>query len=106
MYRDKTVKKYKIILIAVLAIICAGLVILLVAKSPAIKGSSDAEGSIRTAVLQSALQCYAVEGAYPPSLDYLTENYGLRINTVDYYVTYDAFAQNQLPDVRVTKRAH
>ena len=35
------------------------------------------------AVQQSALQCYTVEGAYPPNLEYLEENYGLRVNTTD-----------------------
>ena len=37
---------------------------------------------------------------YPPSLAYLTENYGLQVNTEDFYVTYDAFASNLPPTVR------
>ena len=68
--------------------------------------TANAEESIRAAVQQSALQCYVVEGAYPPDLKYLEDHYGLRVNTTDYYVVYDAYAENQLPDVRVTKRVH
>ncbi|MBQ9046838.1 MAG: hypothetical protein IJ120_02950 [Solobacterium sp.] len=60
--------------------------------------------SIRRAVEQSALQCYAVEGVYPPDIDYLKDNYGLRINTDTYIVRYEAYAENQMPNIRVVKR--
>ncbi len=64
----------------------------------------DSAASIRAAIEQAALQCYAVEGVYPPNLAYLQDNYGLQINTDDYYVTYDAFASNLAPDVIVTPK--
>ena len=60
--------------------------------------------AIRTAIQRSALQCYVVEGVYPPNLSYLEENYGLQINTSDYNVTYEAFASNLPPTVRVTRK--
>ena len=60
--------------------------------------------AIREAVQRSALQCYAVEGAYPSDLQYLEDNYGLQVNKQDFYVTYDAFASNLPPTVRVTRR--
>ena len=47
------------------------------------------------------MQCYVVEGVYPENLSYLEENYGLQINTRDFYVAYDAFASNLPPDIRV-----
>ena len=106
MYQDKSSKKWKIVLAAAAIIICAALVWIFIANSPAVKSKNDAAEAIRKAVQQSALQCYVVEGAYPPDLEYLQDNYGLRVNTTDYYVTYDVFAENQLPDVRVTKRVH
>ena len=60
--------------------------------------------AIREAVLRAAVECYSVEGAYPESLDYLTEYYGLSINRNRYIVVYDAFASNQLPDIQVLVR--
>ena len=104
MYRDKTGKKWKIVLAAVVIALCVFLVWFFIYGSPASGGGEDAAASIKRAVQQSALQCYAVEGAYPPDLDYLMENYGLRVNTEDYYITYDAYAQNQMPDVRVSAK--
>ena len=64
----------------------------------------EAIASIRSAVQQSALQCYVIEGVYPSNLAYLQENYGLRINTEAYIIAYDAYAENQMPSVKVVKR--
>ena len=50
------------------------------------------------------LQCYAVEGRYPESLDRLEREYGVQINHDRYIVTYDVFATNQLPDVQVLQK--
>ena len=63
--------------------------------------SEEGAAAIRETVRRSAQQCYVVEGIYPPDLEYLEDNYGLQINTADFYVTYDAFASNQPPTVIV-----
>lgn len=60
--------------------------------------------SVRTAVMDAAMQCAAVEGAYPSSLDYLEEHYGLIVNHDDFAVTYEAFASNLPPSVVVVPR--
>lgn len=60
--------------------------------------------ALRAAIQKSAQQCYVVEGMYPPGLAYLEENYGLRINREDYYVTYEAFASNLPPEVTVKSK--
>ena len=60
--------------------------------------------SLREAVERSARQCYVVEGFYPPSLDYLEENYGLQINTDEFRVYYDVFASNIAPSIQVLSR--
>ncbi len=61
-----------------------------------------------TEVLNNALRraivtCYAVEGRYPPSLDYIDQNYGVSVDKSRYAVFYDAFAANVMPTVRVTQ---
>ena len=59
------------------------------------------ELSVRNAILNSAKQCSAIEGAYPSSLAYLEENYGLVVNRSDYAITYEVFADNVMPNVVV-----
>ncbi|MCQ2437388.1 MAG: hypothetical protein MJ099_03205 [Clostridia bacterium] len=59
---------------------------------------------VKDAVRAALMTCYAVEGAYPAELSYLTEHYGLVYDSERYVVFYDAFASNILPEVRVTER--
>ena len=60
--------------------------------------------AIKNAVIRSAVECYTVEGSYPQSLSYLEDHYGLTVNHRDYIITYDVFAENQLPSVQVLVR--
>ena len=60
--------------------------------------------SLENAIRRSAVHCYATEGAYPESLSYLEEHYGLVINHRDYIVAYEVFAENQPPVVQVLVR--
>ncbi|MEF9974402.1 MAG: hypothetical protein RSJ41_09405 [Clostridia bacterium] len=56
---------------------------------------------VKRAVKRAALTCFALEGRYPQTLDYLAEHYGLRYNANKYIVRYDAFASNVMPDISV-----
>ena len=58
---------------------------------------------VRDAVKNAALTCYAVEGAYPDSVQYLREHYHLAYDEDRYMITYDAFASNMIPDIWVTE---
>lgn len=48
--------------------------------------------------------CYAIEGAYPPDLEHLKENYGVVYDTEKYIVNYECFADNIRPTVNVIER--
>ncbi|MDR1194552.1 MAG: hypothetical protein LBK98_10400 [Peptococcaceae bacterium] len=84
---------------AVVAIFLNGL-------SSAVAGSAEeerrvAEESIRRAVIS----CYAIEGRYPASFDYLKENFGIRVDERKFRVEYDIFASNIMPDITVLELA-
>lgn len=55
------------------------------------------EDSIHKAVLN----CYAIEGSYPATLDYVEQYYGLQIDHDRYDVFYEVFAQNIMPEITV-----
>lgn len=57
--------------------------------------------SLQNAVIQSAVHCYSVEGAYPDSLSYLKKHYGLTWNEKKYKVSYEIVAKNIRPEVKV-----
>ena len=48
--------------------------------------------------------CYAIEGMYPESVEYLCESYGLIYDKSKYIVYYDSFASNIRPTVTVLER--
>lgn len=60
--------------------------------------------SMRTAIVNTALECYAIEGAFPRSIEYLEEHYGLVVNDTDFLVTYECYADNVAPSVVVVLR--
>lgn len=94
-------KSRMILLVAALVLLLASVRVL-----PGIRADvrRESRAAIREAVLHAAVECYAVEGAYPGSLSYLEEKYGLTINHQDFIVTYEVFASNLLPEVQVLVR--
>lgn len=59
------------------------------------------EESLEATIREYAVRCYATEGSYPPSLEYLADNYGLIIDEEHYVYYFDAFAANYMPDIEV-----
>ena len=93
----------KIIALAlVMVVLLAGSV--LVINSMVSAGDAGEVRMVQDAVKNAALTCFAVEGAFPYDLDYLRENYGLAYDEEKYLVLYEAFASNQMPEIRVTIR--
>ena len=62
---------------------------------------SEGKVQLEEAVRRSAVACYAAEGIYPPSLEYLEEHYGVQVDRERYTVIYEVFASNLMPDVTV-----
>jgi hypothetical protein len=58
-----------------------------------------AQDSVRRAVVS----CYAIEGRYPESYEYLAENYGLTVDENKYTVHYEIFAPNIMPEITITQ---
>ncbi len=56
---------------------------------------------LEEALTRAAVACYAIEGAYPPTLEYLVENYDVQINTERFTVKYELYASNLMPDITV-----
>lgn len=67
------------------------------ARGSAAEEKRLAEESIRRAVIS----CYAIEGRYPENYGYIREHYDVRIDEEKYYVVYDVFASNIMPDITV-----
>lgn len=55
---------------------------------------------------RTAVACYAVEGAYPPNVEYMQEHYGLTYDESRYQVHYELFASNFMPEITVMEKRH
>lgn len=65
------------------------------------KSEEESLASLRNAIQRACVQCYAIEGRYPPSVEYLEEHYGIVIDRDRYHVFYDGWASNVMPDITV-----
>ncbi len=61
------------------------------------------EDSLVQAVKRDIVQCYSMEGIYPPSLEYLEEHYGLIYDKDLFFVDYRPIASNIYPDVTIMR---
>lgn len=59
---------------------------------------------LRQSARRAVVQCYAIEGNYPADVEYLEQNYGLEYNHDKYFIDYQIFASNVMPDLEVYER--
>ena len=59
---------------------------------------------LETALRRAAVACYAAEGVYPPTVEYLQQHYGVQIEEERYIVFYEIFANNLMPDITVLEK--
>ena len=103
MYQEKRNNRTGVVLVVCLCILALAAAIFAFSGSRS-DVDEEAMEAIRDAIRRSALQCYVVEGVYPPDLAYLEDHYGLQVNTENYYVVYEAFASNLAPDITVIRK--
>ena len=74
--------------------------------STTISGDNTAKSKnlLERALTRSITQCYALEGTYPPDLQYLVDHYGLIYDADYYYIDYTYIGANLRPDVTIIER--
>ena len=100
----KLIRDHKFIAACLIVAVIAGCAVFGMLLEGAGKDKAEQADSIAQTIYDRALQCYVIEGAYPESLSYLEENYGLAVNKKDYTIVYTPYAENQPPEIRVIYR--
>lgn len=91
----------------ILSVLCiATLLFFFVRAVDNIGKASDSEQTeiLNRALTRSITACYALEGAYPPDIDYLTKHYGLTYDDTEYFIDYQYIGANLRPDVTIIKK--
>lgn len=98
--RNRRLKKAGVYAAALVLLVCGALLLFRTRQSVEAQQTTAIRRSVETA----AVECYALEGSYPPSLAYLVRNYGLVLDTRHYVYRYQIFAVNLPPDVFVFRK--
>ena len=90
-------------LAALLAALC---LVLFISSLASVDRQQGEEGrqQLETALRRAAVACYAAEGVYPPTVEYLQQHYGVQIEEERYIVFYEIFANNLMPDITVLEK--
>ena len=59
---------------------------------------------VESNIRKAAISCYAIEGAYPQTMDYLEDHYGLQFDHDKYVVEYDIIGSNVMPWIAVAEK--
>ena len=86
----------------VTALVFAATILVLVFALSQVDERSEQQQAIalENAIMRATLTCYAVEGRYPASVQYLKDHYGIVYNEEKFIVVIDAFG-NMLPNIHV-----
>ena len=81
-------------------------VLVFVVLMPALQSISNGtrgqqKASLENALSRAVVQCYALEGRYPESLNYLIDHYGVVYDKKMFFVDYQPIAENIKPTFTV-----
>lgn len=93
------------VLFASVGVFLALLVLLLCAVNSVSSGTERRQReTLERALNRCITWCYAVEGSYPETLNYMKEHYGLRYDEERFFVDYHSRGSNLLPDVTILEK--
>jgi len=92
--------------IAVTVPLMLGILLVFVMSVSGLETDRKKEGrqQLEEVLRRTAVTCYAAEGFYPPDLEYMREQYGLRYNENEYVIYYERFASNLMPVITVLEK--
>ncbi|MEG0365267.1 MAG: hypothetical protein RR585_00420 [Coprobacillus sp.] len=79
-------------------IICFGL------YSTSASSIENQKKSLEQALHRGIIECYAIEGRYPQSLNYLIDEYHIIYNEDDFDIDYEVIASNIMPNITVIQK--
>lgn len=89
-----------IILTIVIFVVVAGILYGQIKNMSKEVGQSDVD-MLKDALENAVVTCYAIEGRYPESLEYIEEHYGVKIDGEKYFVDYNKNLINMKPQISV-----
>ena len=79
-------------------------ILLVSAGSVSERQQAESLTQMEDTIYKAVLNCYAIEGSYPATIDYVEQHYGLQIDHDRYDVFYEIFAENVMPEITVIEK--
>ena len=99
-YEELRARRWRRVITALVCLaLCAAVALAVVWGSSVAR--HQAVNSVRESVITASMQCAAVEGSYPSSIEHLEKYYGLVIDHDHYMVYYEWLGDNVPPTVTV-----
>lgn len=95
-----------VIKIIALFLILVGILFCMIKAANKMGASQQSESlkQLDNSIRKAVMTCYATEGVYPPSVQYMKDNYGIQIDEDRFTVFYEVQGDNMMPDVTVMER--
>ena len=88
--------------VAFVAVVVVAIILVFIGLGNLNSTQSDKQLQIaKDAIMKAAVQCYALESQFPPSLQYLVDNYGLTLDEDKFIYHYRVIGSNLVPDIQV-----
>ena len=68
------------------------------------RSSEEELATLEAAIYRSVAHCYATEGFYPESLEYLKDEYHITYDSDKYFVDYQIWGENMMPDITIIQK--
>jgi hypothetical protein len=98
-FREK--RSYGALKLAIFIVAAVAIVALVLSAVSALDDSRRDENVKidKEAIVRATVQCYSLEGRYPPDIQYLEENYGLTLDRDKYAYNYQTIGENIMPRI-------
>lgn len=94
-------KRHHNILISFCLVIFLLLILIFMSNDIEIHNYSEQQMQLEKIIRRDIVHCYATEGKYPESLEYLKLHYGLNYDPDVFFVDYIPIGSNLMPDFTV-----
>jgi len=100
----RLIRNYKNIILSAALLVAVVAVFQASVGNAALKVDESAERAQYEAIKKATVQCYALEGFFPPNMDYLIDHYGIIVDYDKFIIHYEAEGANLMPDIVVINR--
>lgn len=105
LWGDAMKKLLKLLIFLLLLALAAKMTFSALSRVHGAKGEEDLQ-NLTQALRRGAVACYAQEGFYPPDIDFLLEYSGITWDRNRYWIHYEIFASNLMPDITVIEKSY